>query len=33
LFVPWAHWVDTHRMPIAVMDVIRKRQPSKRRSS
>ena len=33
LFVPWAHWVDTHRMPITVMDVIRKRQPSKRRGS
>jgi hypothetical protein len=30
LFVPWAHWVDTHRMPVTVMDVIRKRQPSKR---
>lgn len=33
LFVPWSHWVDTHRMPITVMDVIRKRQPSKRRRS
>jgi len=33
LFVPWAHWVDTHRMPITVMDVIRKRQPPKRRGS
>jgi hypothetical protein len=30
IFVPWAHWVDKHRMPITVMDVIRKRQPSKR---
>jgi hypothetical protein len=33
LFVPWAHWVDAHRMPITVLDVIRKRQPSKRRRS
>jgi hypothetical protein len=27
LFVPWAHWVDMHRMPVIVMDVIRKRRP------
>ena len=32
LFIPWAHWVDMHRMPVAVIDVIRKRQPSKSRA-
>ena len=30
LFVPWAYWVDLHRMPVTVIDVIRKHQPSER---
>lgn len=30
LFVPWAHWVDLHRMPVTVLDAIRQTRPSKR---
>ena len=30
LFVPWAYWVDGHRMPVAVIDVIRKPKQSRK---
>lgn len=30
LFVPWAYWVDAHRMPVAVIDVIRKPRPPRK---
>ncbi len=32
LFVPWAWWVDAHRMPATVMETIRQRQPPKVRA-
>ena len=30
VFVPWAYWVDGHRMPVAVIDVIRKPKQSRK---
>ena len=27
LFVPWAYWVDLHRMPVTVLDAIRQTRP------